>query len=346
MGRQLPKILASFALATGVLATAACNAAAPSGGGDGDGDGPSFVMVTPEPAGANEFLLLAEDGIAQAAEELGGSSQVYESQDPTKINEQLDAAIAEQPDVIAVVGFEFVDSIDALAPEHEDQKFVFIDACTVNEHPNVTCAVFREHEGVYLAGVEAALISKTQSVGAVVALDTPQIRRFSDPFGAGAAATSPGIAFSALFVGGNNPFNDPGRAKEQALSLASGGADVLIAASAAGNAGVFDAAKSAGIQAIGVDTNQCPQAPGTILDNVVKEVDVAVVEGVKSAMDGESGLTSYGIAEGGVSLTGLQDDVASSECTIADHPEVIEQVKQVSEQIKSGAITVTDPATQ
>lgn len=344
MGRQLPKVLASLALATGVLATAACNAAAEQK--DSGGDGPSLVMVTPEPAGANEFLVLAEDGIAQAAKELDGSSQVYESQDPTKINEQLDAAIAEKPDAIVVVGFEFVDSITALAPQNPDQKFVFIDACIDGEQPNVTCAVFREHEGVYLAGVEAALVSTTKSVGAVVALDTPQIRRFSDPFGEGAAATVPGIAFSQLFVGGNNPFNDPGRAKEQALSLANAGADVVIAASAAGNAGVFDAAKSAGIQAIGVDTNQCPQAPGTILDNVVKEVDVAVVDSVTSAIDGKSGLTSYGLAEGAVSLTGLQDDVASSECMIADHPDVIEQVKQVSEKIKSGEITVNDPATQ
>lgn len=322
---------------------AGCNASAPSA--SEGGDGPVLILVTPEPAGTNEFIKLAITGIEESAEAVGGSSRVFESQDISKISQQLDAAIAAEPDVVAVVGFEFVDSITTLAPENPNQDFLFVDACTEEEQPNVTCAVFREHEAVYLAGVEAGLLTKSNKVGAVVALDTPQIRRYSDPIGVGAQSVNDAVKFTPLFVGGQNPFNDPGRAKEQALSLANAGNDILMAASAGGNSGVFDAAKSSGLLAFGSDTNQCPQAPGVVLDNVLKEVNVVMVAAIEKIVDGEGGgLTSYGVAEEAVTLTGLQDDVADSGCVIADHPDVIEEVKTVRDQIVSGEITVDDPA--
>jgi basic membrane protein A len=242
---------------------------------------------------------------------VGGTSRVFESQNISKISEQLDAAIAAKPDVVTVVGFEFVDSITALAPKNPDQQFLFIDTCIEKELPNVTCAVFREHEAVYLAGVEAGLLTKTNKVGAVVALDTPQIRRFSDPIGKGAQSVNKAVKFTPLYVGGSNPFADPGRAKEQALSLANAGADILMAASAGGNSGVFDAAKSSRLLAFGTDTTKARKL-GRRSRHVLKEVNVG---------DGErhqerswtvtlGGVESYGLARKAVTLTGLRDDVA------------------------------------
>jgi basic membrane protein A and related proteins len=45
-----------------------------------------------------------------------------------------------------------------------------------------------------------------------------------------------------------------------------------------------------------------------------------------------------------VTLTGLQEGVAESECLIADHPDVIAQVESVRDQIVAGEVTVDDPA--
>ncbi len=341
--------LTSLAVAA-ILGTAGCNASAPptsgGGGSSGGSGGPSLILVTPEPAGANEFLKLSITGIQEAATAVNGTSRVFESQDISKVAEQLDAAVAAKPAVVAVVGFEFADSIAKVAPENPDQKFLFVDACTAQPQPNVTCAVFREHEAVYLAGVEAGLLTKSDKLGAVVALDTPQIRRFSDPFGVGAKSVNKSVKFTPLFVGGANPFNDPGRAKEQALSLANSGVDIVMSASAGGNPGVFDAAKSSGLLAFGVDTNQCPQAPGVVLDNVLKEVNVVMVAAAKEIVAGQAGgLKSYGLAENAVTLSGLTDDVASSGCVIAKHRDVIDQVKKVRDDVVSKKITVDDPAT-
>jgi basic membrane protein A len=293
----------------------------------------------------NPFLQLAVDGVKKAAHDAGGKARVFESQDPTNIQQQMDAAVADKPDVLAVVGFEFADAVGAAATANPDQKFLFVDACTTETFDNVTCAVFREHEGVYLAGVEAGLLSKSGQVGAIVALDTPQIRRFSDPFGAGAQSVKPGIGFTPLYVGGDSPFNDPARAKEQALSLVAKGADYVMAAAAAGNLGVFDAAKDGSFSAFGVDVNQCPTAEGHVVDNVVKEVDVVTADSIGKILDGKGGgVASYGLEEKGVTLTGLQDDVASSKCLIAAHPDVIDQVKSVRDKIVGGEVKVDDPA--
>ena len=265
LGRRPSLLTALSAGALSITVLAGCNASSSGSGGDDEASGesgPGLILITPEPVGVNPFLQLAVDGVNQAADDAGGEARVFESQDPTNIQQQMDAAIADGPDVLAVVGFEFADSVAAAAAANPEQQFLFVDACTTEEFDNVTCAVFREHEGVYLAGVEAGLLSQSGKVGAVVALDTPQIRRFSDPFGAGAQSVNPAIGFTPLYVGGNSPFNDPARAKEQALALVAQGADYVMAAAAAGNLGVFDAAEDGAFQAFGVDVNQCPGAAG------------------------------------------------------------------------------------
>jgi basic membrane protein A len=332
-------------LVAGVLATG-CNAAANPPGAEGGGDGPSLVLVTPNPVGVNDFLKLAVKGVEDAAARHDGSQKVYQSTDPASIQQNVAAAVRDRPDVVVAVGFNFADVLAQQAEQHPDQQFLFVDSCTEKQYPNVTCAVFREYEGVYLAGAEAGLLTESGKVGAVVAVDAPQFHRYSDPFGLGARKTRPGAALSPLYIGGANPFNDPGRAKELTATLAGQGVDhVMGAASASGNLGVFEAAEEHGIFAFGVDANQCPASPGVVVDNVIKRTDVVIVDGVGAILDGERGETrSYGVKEEGISLTGLQPDVDESQCVIADHPDVLTKVGELRDEITAGTITIDDPA--
>ncbi|MGW9206930.1 BMP family ABC transporter substrate-binding protein [Embleya sp. NPDC055664] len=335
------------------LAATACNASAdkdkgntPAAGGSGGGAGKNVVLVTPEPIGVNDFLKLAATGAQNAAKKAGGTATVLESKDTSAIQQNVEAAVRQKPAVVVAVGFEFADVLAQQAEANPKQQFLFVDSCTTKPYPNITCATFREHEGTFLAGAEAGLLTKSGKVGAVVALDSPQIRRFSDPFGAGAKQTNPASSFTQLFVGGQKPFNDPARAGEQTASLKAKDVDqVMGAASAAGNLGVFNAAKSAGLQAFGVDVNQCSAAPGTVVDNVIKRTDIAVDKGVEQIVGGKpGGVTSYGVKEGGITLTGLESGVETSQCLIAQRPEVIKTVQVLRDQIVAGTITVADPA--
>lgn len=337
------------AAATALLVTAAtaCNAAAKSDASDSasGSSGKSFTLVTPDAVGQNEFLKLAVSGIKDAAKQHDGSQKVYESTDTASQQQNVQAAVDAKPDVIVLVGFEFADIVAQQAEKNPKQQFLIVDACTTKTFKNVSCAVFREHEGVYLAGAEAGLLSKSGKVGAVDVLDTPQFRRYSDPFAAGAKKVAPKTSTSTRFVGGQSPFDDSARAKEQADSLLSKGYDQIMAAAAAGNYGVFEAAKAKGAYAYGVDVNQCTSAPGTVVDNVIKRTDVAVEKGIEAVLGGTTGTTvSYGLKEGGISLTGLEDGVDSSKCVIADHKDVLKKVEALRDQIVSGELKVDDPA--
>ncbi|MFE9446158.1 BMP family ABC transporter substrate-binding protein [Streptomyces sp. NPDC006602] len=338
-----------LAVASSLLAVAAtaCNAAAKDDASDSasGGSGKSFTLVTPDAVGQNEFLKLAVSGIKDAAKQHDGSQKVYESTDTASQQQNVQAAVDAKPDVIVLVGFEFADLVAQQAQKNPKQQFLIIDACTSKTFENVSCAVFREHEGVFLAGAEAGLLSKSGKVGAVDVLDTPQFRRYSDPFAAGAKQVAAKTQTATRFVGGQSPFDDSARAKEQANTLLSKGYDQIMAAAAAGNYGVFEAAKAKGAYAYGVDVNQCVSAPGTVVDNVVKRTDVAVEKGIEQVLDGKAGTTvSYGLKEGGISLTGLEDGVDSSKCVIADHKDVLTKVEALRDQIVSGELKVDDPA--
>ncbi|MFJ3877118.1 BMP family ABC transporter substrate-binding protein [Streptomyces sp. NPDC090077] len=333
-------------VAGAALFATGCNAAAAKkeqeGGKSG---GPLFTLVTPDAVGQNEFLKLSVAGVKAAAKAHSGSSKVYESTDAATRQQNVQAAVDSKPRVIVLVGFEFADLVAQQAPARPDQRFLVVDACTEQTYPNVSCAVFREHEGVFLAGAEAGLLTRSGKVGAVDVLDTPQFRRYSEPFAAGAKKTAPASEASTRFVGGQSPFNDSARAKEQASSLISGGTDQLMAAAAAGNYGVFEAAKAKGAFAYGVDVNQCASAPGTVVDNVIKKTDVVVEKGIEQAIGGKGGQSlSYGLKEGGISLTGLEQGLADSQCVIAQHAPVLDRVRQLRDQIVSGELQVDDPA--
>lgn len=349
MRRRAPLLAAACAAAALLLTS--CADAAPAGGGDASASGGaseakgSIVVVTPNPVGGNNFLQLAVDGARRVAEQRGLSVKVFESSDPTSIQQNVEAAVREKPDIVVGLSFSLQDVFASVPKDHPDQQFLLVDACPSPQPANVTCAAFKEHEAAYLAGVEAGLLTKTGKVGEVAALDTPFIRRWVDPFAAGAASVRPGTANTALFVGGDNPFGDPARGAAQAQVLADGGVDQVMAAASGSNVGTFQVASAGAFQTYGVDTNQCGDAPGHVVDNVLKQVDVALEESVGQILDGKAGGSKvYGLKEGGVGLSALSDDVASSVCLVAQHPDVIAKVKEVRDQIVAGTLTVADPA--
>ncbi|MDO9396032.1 MAG: BMP family ABC transporter substrate-binding protein [Herbiconiux sp.] len=339
------------AIAAGLLVTlAACSGTsgdAGSTGAAGSGDNAnSIILITPTPIGSNNFLQLAADGAEEAGEKYDASVDVYESEDPTSIQQNIDAAVREKPSVIIGVSFSVLDQITQAAADYPDQQFLLIDTSAENPTDNLTAAVFKEYEATYLTGVEAGLLTQTNNVGVVASLDTPFLHRWVDPFFAGAESVKPGVTTAVQYVGGDNPFGDQARAKAQAQILADGGADYVQAAASGGNLGVFEAAGENDFKAFGVDTNQCLDSPGNVVDNAIKRVDIALVNSVGDILDGTTGgFASYGLAEGGVGLTGLEEGVADSECLIADHPDVLEKVAEVRDQIISGDIVVVDPLT-
>ncbi|MDR2381009.1 MAG: BMP family ABC transporter substrate-binding protein [Bifidobacteriaceae bacterium] len=345
--------LAVFALtaACGGSATGnsgeATGATGAAGGATGAGTaaGPLYIYLTNDPIGVNKFLESGKTGVEAAAAQFGGQAKVYEGQDETSMRQNMEAAIEEQPDVIVTITFDFTDITKEFAERYPDQTFVLIDDCPAEGQPaNMYCAVFREHEAAYLLGAEAGLLTKTNQTGSVGAVDIPFIHRYTDAFAQGSAEQNPKVKDSQLFIGGQNPFSDPARAKEQAAAMAATGTDHIFAVASGSNGGVFEAAAAAGVTAYGVDVNQCPDQVGAVGDGTLKLMDTLIPDLIGKIQKGEAGpVNSYGLAEGGMDIVSLHEGASASLCTVMDHPDVLAVLTTLKDKVIAGEITPVDP---
>ena len=194
------------------------------------------------------------------------------------------------------IGFAQGGAIEKVAKEFPKLQFTIIDS--VVKQPNVQSVVFREHEGSFLVGMMAALVSKTGKVGFVGGMDIPLIRKFQCGYEQGVKYANPKAeVFSNMTGTTAAAWSDPSRGGELARAQFAKGADVVFAAAGGTGAGVYQAAKDSGKLAIGVDSNQNHLQPGTMLTSMVKRVDNAVYQAAKSF---KPGLTTLGLKEGGV----------------------------------------------
>ncbi|KKC32247.1 BMP family ABC transporter substrate-binding protein [Devosia psychrophila] len=304
-----------------------------------------FVYVSPDVIGVNAFLKMGQTGTEAAAAKFGAEAKTFESSNAASRKENVEAAINEGASIIVMAGFEFNDIVTELAPAVPDTQFLIVDQCIENRPDNVHCAVFREHEATYLIGVAAGMLTKSNKVGVVSALDIPFLHRYTDGYAAGAKAQNPAVAVDIRWVGGENPFADPVRAKEQALAASAAGSDVIFTATSGGDFGVFEAAKEADFKAFAVDVNLCPEDPEHMVSGTLKRVDNAILQAVEGIEAGEKQLMlSLGLKEKGMSIIGLEDEgLAESKCLIASMPDVLAQVREVAAQIEDGSLTVEDP---
>jgi len=239
--------------------------------------------------------------------------------------------------IVVAIGFAFTTPLTQVAKEFPDTKFVIIDS--VVDAPNVQSIVFREHEGSFLVGMIAAMASKTGKVGFVGGMDIPLIRKFALGYVEGAKYVSSNVEVLQNMTGTTPAaWNDPTKGGELARSQFERGADVIYAAAGATGLGVLQAAKDAGKYSIGVDSNQNYLHPGSVLTSMVKRVDVAVHNALKTAREGtwKSGMLNLGLAEDGVGFA--LDDNNRKLITAAMEA----KVDAARKDIISGKIKVTD----
>lgn len=304
-----------------------------------------LVYVSPDVIGVNAFLKMGQTGIEAVGAKHGMDVKTYESKTAAERLDNVNAAVNEGADIVVVLGFEFSDIIKDLAPTAPDTQFLIVDQCIEDQPDNVHCAVFREYEASYLMGVAAGMITKSDTVGVVSALDIPFLHRYTDGYAEGVKSIKPDVKVEVRWVGGENPFSDPVRAKEQAIALNAAGADLIYTATSGGDFGVFEAAKEKGFKTFAVDVNHCPAVPGVIIDQSLKRVDVALGAAVDAILAGEKKtFMALGIKEGGVGAIALDEaGIAASKCLIVDYPEVAAKMREVAANIADGTIKLQDP---
>jgi basic membrane protein A len=211
--------------------------------------------------------------------------QEFEPQQDTQREQALRNFARRGQDPIVAVGFSQRSAVTTVAAEFPRIRFVLIDS--VVEAPNVQSVLFREEQGSYLAGMAAALASRSGRVGFIGGMDIPLIRRFACGYVQGARAVNPQVQVFQNMTGSTPAaWRDPVRGAELARSQIERGADVIFHAAGATGTGVLQAAADAGRLGIGVDSNQNHLHPGRVLTSMLKRVDVATRTAFEQARAG------------------------------------------------------------
>jgi basic membrane protein A len=277
----------------------------------------------------------AYNGAERFKKETGIDYREFEVTNETQREQALRNMARRGADLVVGVGFSQASAMEKVSKEFPKTKFCIIDSEV--KQPNVQSILFKEHEGSFLVGVLAAMASKTGKVGFVGGMDIPLIRNFEAGYEEGVKYTLPNAEVFQNMTGTTPAaWGDPTRGSELARSQMDRGADVIYAAAGRTGLGVLQAAHDARKLSIGVDSNQNWIHPGSVLTSMLKRVDVAVYDCMKTAREGswQPGTRVLGLKEGGVDYA--LDEYNQNLIT----PEMKQRVEEAKAKIIAGEIKV------
>jgi len=283
------------------------------------------------------FNQSAFEGLQRFTKETGVKVFEVQANSDTQAEQVMRGLARKKVDLIAAIGFSQTQAVQKVAKEFPNVRFVLIDS--IAQGPNIQSVMFKEQEGSYLAGVAAAMASKSQKLGFVGGMDIPLIRAFACGYAQGAKAQSPKAEIVQNMVGTTAAaWNDPAKGGELARAQFDRGVDVVFAVAGGSGMGTLQMAKTKGKLAIGVDSNQNYLHPGTMLTSIVKRVDVAVYDSFMAVKNGnwKAGVLNKGIKEGGVDWALDKDNRA------VVTPAIEKRVNAVRTDIINGKIKVID----
>jgi basic membrane protein A len=168
---------------------------------------------------------------------------------------------------------------------------------------NVSFMQYKSEEGAYLAGMLAAMTSKSNIIGYVGAQPTPICLADLAAYKMGAREVNPDIQVMSVWTG---VWDDPAKGKEAALTMIDNGADVLIHDADLTGTGAMQAAKERGAYAIGMVDDQSSIAPELFLTSVLLNVTKGIGDQMDLIANGTfGGVWKPGIKEGVIDIAAL-----------------------------------------
>lgn len=268
------------------------------------------------------------------------SINYYQSGQESNYIPNLNTAIQDEADIIYAIGFSLEEALTEIASQNPEQNFGLVDG--VIDLDNVVSITFADNEASYLAGVAAALTSKTGKIGFVGGLQAPSILKFQAGYEAGAKSVNPDIQVDVQFA---ESFSDAGAAQQIASAMFANEIDVIF--HAAGNAGngvntearnQLEAGAKEDIWVIGADRDQSEEGEwdggNFMLTSTLKELGRAIENESNDVMAGNFHGGEHIISNlesGGVGIVESRLPEAVKEAVLA-----------AKEQIISGEIEVPE----
>lgn len=268
------------------------------------------------------FNATAYKGLTDAQAELGIEAKVLESQTQQDYEPNVQAFLDQGCDLIVTVGFLLGDATAKAAKKNPDQSFAIVDFAYDPEPKNVLGLTFQTDQAAFLAGYIAAGMSTSGKVGTFGGLNIPPVTIFMNGFWAGVQKYNQDNGADVQVLGWDakkqdgtftGDFENQDNGRRVTEDLISEGADIVLPVAGPVGLGAAAAAQDAGgVNLIWVDTDGCVSASeycGLFITSVMKNMDVAVFDAMKSVIDGTfaGGVYSGTLENGGVGIAPYHD---------------------------------------
>ena len=250
-----------------------------------------------------------QDAVADSS--LCVKAKVIESNQPTDYQKNMQLFIDQNYDMVVTVGFLLGDDTLAVAKANPNVKFAIVDYAYTTPPANLTGLVFREDQAGFLAGIVAAKMSKTGTIGGVYGLDIPPVHKYRVGYENGAKYAVSSIKTLGVYQppSGAKSFNDPDWGKQQATAMFGQGADIVFGAGGNTGNGALLAAVQANKLCVGVDVDQYvsyADAQKCLLTSAEKHIAFSVKTAITDMVKGtwpSSGLLTFDAKNSGVGIS-------------------------------------------
>jgi basic membrane protein A len=344
--KKLYFVMAALIVASLVLS--ACG-----GGGAAGGDAVKVGQVT-DLGGIDDksFNASAYAGAEQAATDFGVEAKYLESTQQSDYAKNIQQFVDEDTNLIVTVGFLLGVDTAVAAKANPETHFAIVDysypdcfgtdfvegqTCgSASELPNVLGLTFQIDEAGFLAGYAAAASSQTGKVATFGGINIPPVVSFMIGYEKGVQYYNEQKGANVEVLGWNTEASDGSftgnfdsldDGRSFAESFVQEGADIIMPV--AGPVGLGSAAycqETGSCKIVGVDvdwTVSSPEYKDVILTSVLKNINVAVYDAIKTEVDGTfaGGIYVGTVANGGVGLA----EVAGASDELKSEIEAIEQ---------------------
>lgn len=223
-----------------------------------------------------------------------------------------------QGDKLLILGsFGFMTEGLKLAADEPDVKFMH--ASGYRTAPNFSTYDARWYEGAYVAGVLAAKVTKSKTLGYVGAVPIPVVVALVNAFTQGARSVDPSISVKVVWV---NEWYDPGREREAAQALIDQGADV-IGSAFQDTPAVVQLAESKGVWSIGMFSDVTRFAPNRLITSITHDWTPFMRKAVQETLAGNFKGQSYlgGLKDKVVALTPFNKNLPADAVALANKAE-------------------------
>lgn len=140
--------------------------------------------------------------------------------------------------------------------------------------PNLAAYEVLQEQSAFLAGVAAALLTRSGVVGHISGIRVRPGLKGRAAFAAGVRTTRPDTRLVTIFCGAQD---DPDLARRSALAEADAGADIVFTMLNAGITGAIDAFRARGVRQIGNVRDWVAEHPDVFVGSAIADVGLAVL---------------------------------------------------------------------